>query len=65
MKIIKTIGIGILVFTLFYLVCAFYSRTFDTLLWNERTMFACSFLGGGISALCMAYYVLMYEKENN
>ena len=60
MKIIKTIGVGISVFTFFYLMCAFYNATFDISLWSLGSRFACSFGGGVITAFCMAIY-LVYE----
>lgn len=62
MKIIKTIGLGILVFTFFYLMHTFFNATFDISLWSEESRFMCSFLGGGITSICMAFY-LVYEKR--
>ncbi len=62
MKIIKTIGVGISVFTFFYLMCAFFNVTFDISLWSEGSRFTCSFGGGSITAICMAIN-LVYENK--
>lgn len=62
MKIIKTIGVGISVFTFFYLMCAFFNTTFDISLWSEDSRFSCSFGGGVITASFMLIN-LMQENE--
>lgn len=62
MKIIKTIGVGISVFTFFYLMGAFYNATFDISLWSLGSRFTCSLGGGVITAFCMAIY-LVFDKK--
>lgn len=62
MKIIKTIGVGILVFTFFYLMGVFYNATFDISLWSLGSRFICSFGGGAITAFCMAIYLIFKNK---
>ena len=61
MKIIKTIGVGILVFTFFYLMCAFFNTTFDISLWSETSRFICS-VGGGTFAVFFMIINFDYTK---
>ena len=62
MKIIKTIGVGISVFTFFYLMCAFFNATFDISLWSVGSRLTCSFGGGVITAMCMAINLVYGNK---
>jgi hypothetical protein len=62
MEIIKTIGVGILVFTFFYLMCAFFNATFNISLWGEASRLVCSFGGGAFSAMAMLINLVFYTK---
>jgi MFS family permease len=62
MKIIKTIGVGILVFTFFYLMCAFFNATFNISLWGETSRFVCSLGGGAFAVMAMVINSEFYIK---
>lgn len=62
MKIIKTIGVGILVFTFFYLMCAFFNATFNISLWTETSRFVCSLGGGAFALVVMVIKSQFYIK---
>jgi len=60
MKITQSILVSILTFAFFYLLCAFYSTTFDISKWTEFTRYVTCFLGGLFSP---TFGLLNYFKE--
>lgn len=64
-RIFKTIGLGALVFTFFYLLGVFYNVNFNISNWDFSSRLTISILGGFFSAFLMSWYFSYNGNERN